>query len=163
MINDATCLAPGHADEDWAAEVSVDLMGSVRMIRAALPRLRQSSCASALNLASVSALHPTPMAPAYGAIEAALAHLTRTEALRLAPDGIRVDAVAPGAIESPDNLWGERRRATDRGLDRKLARTPFGRLAAAEEIAGAAVFLVSDQARWISWQILFVDDESLTG
>jgi 3-oxoacyl-[acyl-carrier protein] reductase len=157
LVNNATCLARGDDEADWAADFAVDLMGTVRMMRAAEDRLRQSSRASILNFASVSALHPTPMAPAYGAIKAAVAHLTRTEALRQAAYGIRVNAIAPGAIESVDNLWGERRRTNDPALARKIGRMPFGRLGTPEEIADAALFVSSDMARWITGHVLVVD------
>jgi 3-oxoacyl-[acyl-carrier protein] reductase len=157
VINNATRLARGHADEDWAADFNVDLLGMVRMIRAAGPWLQASSNASVINFASVSALHPTPMAPAYGALKAAIVHMTRTEAVLQAPHHIRVNAIAPGATESDDNVWGERRRTGNPTLARKEAQMPFGRLARPEDIADVALFLASDMARWITGQLIAVD------
>lgn len=163
LINNHTRLARGHDDDDWTADFTTDLLGMVRTIRAAGPWLRQSSRASIINFTSVSALHPTPMAPAYGAIKAAIAHMTKTEALLQAPYGIRVNSIAPGATEAADNVWAERRRTGHPALAAKEAQMPFGRLGTAEEVAHVALFLGSDMARWITGQIIAVDGgESLT-
>ena len=157
LVNNATALARGDADLDWETDFSVDLMGTVRTMRAAEPWLRQSPRPAIVNFTSVSALHPTPMAPAYGAIKAALAHLTGTEALRQAPHGIRVNAIAPGAIEAEDNVWGERRRAGNPLYEKKRAQMPFGRLGTPEDIADVVLFLSSDMARWVTGQVIVVD------
>jgi 3-oxoacyl-[acyl-carrier protein] reductase len=141
----------------WAAGINVDLLAAVRASRAALPFLRASAFASILHMSSIAALRPRASGAPYAAVKAALSQYTGSQALALAPQRIRVNAIAPGSIEFPDGLWDRRSREKPAVYQSTLARIPFGRFGTPEEIAHAALFLASPWAGWITGQTLVVD------
>ncbi|HCT25172.1 MAG TPA: 3-oxoacyl-ACP reductase, partial [Stenotrophomonas sp.] len=105
----------------------------------------------------IAAQQPRPGGAPYAAAKAALSHYTTSQALALAKDRIRVNAIAPGSIEFDDGLW-DRRRVEDPALYHgTLAKIPFGRFGHPREIADAALFLCSPLARWITGHVLNVD------
>ncbi|MDH0171356.1 SDR family oxidoreductase [Stenotrophomonas sp. GD04145] len=157
LVNNATSYGMADDEDGWAASLQVDLMAAVRASRLALPWLRESSDACILNLSSIAAQQPRPGGAPYAAAKAALSHYTTSQALALAPDRIRVNAIAPGSIEFADGLW-DRRKTSDPALYHgTLARIPFGRFGQPREIADAALFLCSPLARWITGHVLNVD------
>jgi 3-oxoacyl-[acyl-carrier protein] reductase len=105
LINNASGYGFGDDDEAWLADFNVDLMAAVRASRAALPHLVKSAHASILHTSSIAALHPRGSGPSYAAMKAALSHYTTSQALALAEQRIRVNAIAPGSIEFADGLW----------------------------------------------------------
>jgi 3-oxoacyl-[acyl-carrier protein] reductase len=161
LVNNATAYGMADDEDGWAKSLGVDLLAAVRASRAALPWLRQSDDASILHTASIAAFHASPRSAPYAAAKAALIQYTTSQALVLAKDRIRVNAIAPGSIEFDDGLW-DRRRASDPELyARTLARIPFGRFGRPEEIANAALLLSSSLAGWITGQTLSVDGGQL--
>jgi 3-oxoacyl-[acyl-carrier protein] reductase len=157
LVNNATGYGMADDEDGWAASLQIDLMAAVRASRLALPWLRASSDACILNLSSIAAQQPRPGGAPYAAAKAALSHYTTSQALALAPDRIRVNAIAPGSIEFADGLW-DRRRTEDPALYHgTLAKIPFGRFGQPREIADAALFLCSPLARWITGHVLNVD------
>ncbi len=161
LVNNATAYGMDDDEDGWAKSLGVDLLAAVRASRAALPWLRQSDHASILHTASIAAFHASPRSAPYAAAKAALIQYTTSQALVLAKDRIRVNAIAPGSIEFDDGLW-DRRRASDPELyARTLSRIPFGRFGRPEEIANAALLLSSSLAGWITGQTLSVDGGQL--
>jgi 3-oxoacyl-[acyl-carrier protein] reductase len=161
LVNNAT----GFFEADsWTSCLDVDLLAAVRTAEAALPFLERSGQAAIVNIASISGLKPSTTIPAYAAAKAALMQYTTSQALTLAPKGIRANCVAPGSIEFPGAYW-EHVKETDRATyDRVVAGIPFGRMGAPEAIADAVLFLSSPLARWITGQTLVVDGgQSLRG
>jgi len=157
LVNNATGYGFAEDDEGWTANFQVDLMAAVRASRCALPYLRKSDHPSILHTSSIAALHPRAGGAPYAAIKAALSHYTGSQALALASERIRVNAIAPGSISFPDGLW-ERRRVEDPELHAAtLAKIPFGRFGTPEDVAHAALFLASPWAGWITGQTLCVD------
>jgi 3-oxoacyl-[acyl-carrier protein] reductase len=164
LVNNATGYGFSEDDEAWQAGFDIDLMAAVRASRAALPQLAASAHACILHTSSIAALHPRAGGPAYAAMKAALSHYTTSQALALAPQRIRVIAIAPGSIEFADGLWDRRRREQPDLYAATLARIPFGRFGAPEEVARVALFLASPLAGWITGQTLCVDGgQSLCG
>lgn len=157
LVNNATGYGMADDEAGWAASLGVDLMAAVRASRLALPWLRQSADACILNLASIAAQQPRPGAAPYAAAKAALMHYTTSQALALAPERIRVNAIAPGSIEFEDGLWARRRTQDPALYHGTLAKIPFGRFGQPQEIADAALFLCSPLARWITGHTLNVD------
>ncbi|WP_233842181.1 SDR family oxidoreductase [Dyella sp. 2HG41-7] len=157
LINNATGYGFGDTDEGWLTDFQVDLMAAVRASRAALPHLSASPHASILHTSSIAGLNPRPTTPAYGAMKAALCHYTTSQALSLAAQRIRVNAIAPGSIEFEGGLWDRCKRDDPTRYAAVQARIPFGRYGTPEEVAHAALFLASPWASWITGQTLCVD------
>ncbi|GAB2544037.1 SDR family NAD(P)-dependent oxidoreductase [Rhodanobacter koreensis] len=157
LVNNASGYGFGDNDEAWLADFNVDLMAAVRASRAALPHLAESAHASILHTSSIAALRPRPTGPSYAAMKAALSHYTMSQALALAAQRIRVNAIAPGSIEFADGLWDRCKHEDPVRYASVLAKIPFGRYGTPEEIAHAALFLASPWAGWITGQTLAVD------
>jgi 3-oxoacyl-[acyl-carrier protein] reductase len=157
LVNNASGYGFDETDEGWLAGFNVDLMAAVRASRAALPYLKASPQPCILHTSSIAALRPRASGAPYAAVKAALSQYTTSQALALAENRIRVNAIAPGSIAFADGLW-ERRKVEQPELYRAtLAKIPFGRFGRPEEIAHAALFLASPFAGWITGQTLVVD------
>lgn len=163
LVNCASGFGRTDDEAGWAVSLDVDLMGTVRASHACLSALRQSEHPSIINLASISALRPSPRTPPYGAIKAAVAHYTGTLALELAPHKVRVNGIAPGSIEFPGGVWDKAREHNPQLYQRTLSGIPFGRMGSDQEVANVALFLASDQASWITGQTLVVDGGQMLG
>ncbi|MBL8287284.1 MAG: glucose 1-dehydrogenase [Rubrivivax sp.] len=133
--------------------IAVNYLGAFDVIHAFLPALRRRR-GTIVNIASVAALRGQRGAVGYSASKGALRLLTQSLAADLARDGIRVNAIAPGVIDTP---MTEATRNDPKRLQGFLARIPAGRLGQPGEIAAPAVFLASDMASYVSGTILPVD------
>lgn len=137
-------------DDVWRAMLELNLLGAVRTIRAALPGLRRSTAGPAIVVVgSVNAL-ATAGSPPYSAAKAGLSPLVGNLAADLGPDGIRVNAVAPGTVRT--RVWDDQG-----GPDRLADRYPLGRVGEPEDVAAAIAFLASSDAAWITGHVLPVD------
>jgi 3-oxoacyl-[acyl-carrier protein] reductase len=161
VLVNAAGVAPAPArvaatpDEAIERTLAVNLRGVANACAAAEQALARAGGAI-VNVASVAALRPRPGMGWYAASKAAMLSLTQTLALELAPQRIRVNAVAPAASPTAmlDRLLGG---ATEAKLDLLRASIPLGRLATPEDVAAAVVFLASDEAAFITGAILPVD------
>lgn len=135
----------------WDSVVNLNLRAHAWLVQALLPYLRQASGAAVVAIASIEALVGHPAIPAYCASKSGLLGLTRSMALQLAPEGIRVNAVCPGYMDTP-MLSG----ATAQDRIRLASVAPLGRLRRPDDIANAAAFLRSDAARFITGTYLVV-------
>jgi 2-keto-3-deoxy-L-fuconate dehydrogenase len=138
--------------------LDVNVVGLVRVTRAALPALRQSSNAAIVNTCSIAATAGLPQRALYSASKGAVLSLTLAMAADLLPEGIRVNAVNPGTADTP---WVARLldSADDPAAERAAleARQPHGRLVSADEIAHAVAYLASPSARSTTGTWLAVD------
>lgn len=146
------------ADADWARVLEVNLTGPMRAARAAFPWLAKSGNAAIVNISSAAGLRPIPHRAAYTSSKAGLIMLSKSLALDWADDGIRVNAVCPGAVQTA--LFATSYEdAEDR--EARLAeikdRYPLKRVAEPEELAEAIVFLASPAAAYITGVALAVD------
>ncbi|MEI6362655.1 MAG: SDR family NAD(P)-dependent oxidoreductase [Actinomycetes bacterium] len=138
----------------WDKTLRLNLDSIVHLTHAALPLLVESGNASVINIASVAGLRSAPFMSHYGAAKAALLSLTRSLAVETAKEGVRVNALVPGWIET--DLTGFLR--ADEGTERSLlGDVPMGRWGRPEEIAEAALFLASDASSFVTGQSLIVD------
>ena len=162
LVNNAGIGAQGgiedNPDEEWRRVLDVNVVGLVRVTRAALPALRASQSAAIINTCSVAATAGLPERVLYSASKGAVAALTRAMAADLLPEGIRVNAVNPGTVDSP---WIGRllQRAADPASERAAleARQPHGRLVTVDEVAAAIVYLASPAASSVTGTALAVD------
>ena len=147
-----------ESDEVWQKVLNVNVIGTARVSRLAIPLLRQSKNAAIVNTASVAAIDGIPNRAAYSASKGAVLTLTLAMATDHLADGIRVNAVNPGTTDTP---WVK--RLLDQASDAKVAKTalearqPMGRLVSPTEIANAIVFLASPKQAAVTGTSLNVD------
>lgn len=150
-------VADNHLDE-WHRVFDVNVFGMVRMSRACLPHLRRSRQAAIVNVASIVSWTGLPQRACYAASKGAVYALTLAMAADGAADGIRVNCVCPGTVDTP---WVARllAAAPDAAAARAalVARQPIGRLVTAEEVAAAIVYLASPVASSVTGTALAVD------
>jgi NAD(P)-dependent dehydrogenase (short-subunit alcohol dehydrogenase family) len=138
---------------DWHALFNQNLETMFFMSQAVASELKaQGRPGSIVSLSSISGMNSAPFHIAYGAAKAAVVAVTRTMAVELAPDGIRVNAVAPGVTESPAST-----AYVDEDPQRDRRAIPMGRRARPDEQAGAILFLLSELSSYITGQTLLVD------
>jgi NAD(P)-dependent dehydrogenase (short-subunit alcohol dehydrogenase family) len=146
--------------EAWDRILGVNLRGTFLMSKYSLPHIRGSGPGgSVVNIASVQGVQSMPKVPAYAASKGGVLSLTRNMALDYAPQGIRVNAICPGTIDS--EMVRTAARAEGGNLDQTLRRYgavhPLGRMGLPEEVAEAALFLASERASFMTGGYLAVD------
>ena len=139
-------------DELWDRYFAVNVTGARNTIQSVLPHMLHEKSGCIINISSIWGLRGASCEVAYAATKAALVGLTRSLALELAPSGIRVNAVAPGCIET-DMVRSLGQDTRDMLVDA----TPMNRLGTPEDIAGVVSFLASDKAAFMTGQILTAD------
>lgn len=162
LVNNAGIGAQGtvdaNPDDEWRAVFDVNVLGVVRVTRAALPHLRASAHAAVVNVASIVATTGLPNRALYGASKGAVLALTRAMAVDHVGEGVRVNAVNPATVDTP---WVGRLLAVadDPAAHRAAleARQPTGRLVTAEEVAEAIAYLASPAAGSTTGAALAVD------
>jgi NAD(P)-dependent dehydrogenase (short-subunit alcohol dehydrogenase family) len=142
-------------DESWDAVLDVNLRAEAFLVRALLPALKDAGPGSAVvGISSVEAIVGNGMIPAYCASKAGLLGLTRALAHRLAVDGIRINAICPGPIDTP---MLAPLLAVPEARERMEGRVPLARVADPSEIARVARFLLSDEASYVHGAAIVVD------
>ena len=139
--------------EDWSRIMATNLNGPFLCTQACVPVMLQTGGGSVVNIASISGLRASTLRIAYGTSKAALMHLTKQQAVEFGNVGIRVNAVAPGPVET---AMAQQVHSADIRTDYHDA-IPLARYGTVEEIAQAVAFLCSDDASFINGQILAVD------
>jgi len=162
LVNNAGIGATGTVEdnpyEEWRRVLDVNLLGVVRTTRAALPQLRRSTSAAIVNTCSIAATAGLPNRALYSATKGALLSLTLAMAADHVREGIRVNCVTPGTVDTP---WV--RRLLEGAPDARAelaalrARQPSGRLVSAEEVAAAIAYLASPLAGATVGSVLAVD------
>src|SRR6201996_9244489 len=140
-------------EEDWSRILAVNLTGPFLCTKAAAPLMREHGGGAGGNITSISAVRASTLRSAYGTSKAGLAHLTKQLAVELASLGIRVNAVAPGPVET---AMAKAVHTPEIRADYHDA-IPLNRYGLEEELAEAIFFLSSDRASYITGQILAVD------
>ncbi|MCO1594455.1 SDR family oxidoreductase [Micromonospora sp. RHAY321] len=162
LINNAGVGAQGtveaNTDDEWHRVFDVNVLGIVRVTRAALPHLRTSAQAAVVNTCSIAATAGLPNRALYSATKGAVQSLTLAMAADHLAEGIRVNCVNPGTVDTP---WVRRLLAAADDPDAELAalraRQPIGRLVSATEVATAIAYLASPLAASTTGTVLAVD------
>ncbi|MFC7648051.1 SDR family NAD(P)-dependent oxidoreductase [Streptosporangium lutulentum] len=162
LVNNAGIGAAGTVEdnpyEEWFKVLDVNVLGTVRVTRAALPHLRLSANAAIVNTCSIAATAGLPQRALYSASKGAIQSLTLAMAADHVHDGIRVNCVNPGTADTP---WVQRLldAAQDPVAERGAleGRQPMGRLVSAEEVAAAIAYLASPLAASTTGTVLAVD------
>ncbi len=140
-------------EQDWDHVLDVNLKGSFQTAQAAARAMVAAGRPGAIvNIAS-SAVRGDPRGVHYSASKAGVVGLTRAMALALAPHRIRVNAIAPGTTDTAQPRYG----ATEEQLAARMRETPFGRMAEPDEIARVVVFLASEEAAWMTGEVVHVN------
>ena len=156
LVNNAGLTRDGliarMSDDDWRAVVDTNLGGVFHTCRAAVRGMMRRRAGSIVNLTSVVGLHGNPGQTNYAASKAGIIGFTKALARELGSRGVRANAIAPGYIATglTDVLPDDVRNAI-------LGNTPLGRLGTPEDVAGAVRFLCSDEASFITGEVLLVD------
>ena len=142
-----------HQPEVFADVIDINLNGSMRVCNAAREKLKQSK-GCIINTASMLSFFGGGLVPGYSASKGGISQLTKSLAIAYAPDGIRVNAVAPGwiATQFTQALQEDSQRS-----EAILSRTPLGRWGEPEDVVGPVLFLASDAARFVTGVVLPVD------
>jgi NAD(P)-dependent dehydrogenase (short-subunit alcohol dehydrogenase family) len=159
LVNNAGILGrPGIMEttrEVWDRVIAVDQTGPFLGMQAAIPALRRAGGGSIVNISSALATVGYGESASYTAAKGALVALTRTVAVELAPEGIRVNVITPGVIDTPmvDDAQGDDQAARDA----QYASSPIRRAGTAEEMARAVLYLASDESSFVTGTTLAVD------
>jgi 3-oxoacyl-[acyl-carrier protein] reductase len=157
VVANVSALAIAADDAAWQRGFEVDMMGTVRLVNAAMPYLEQSAHAAIVTISSVSGREIDFAAGPYGAFKAAIVHYTQGLAYHLAGKKIRANTVSPGNTYFPGGVWTQIEQGNPDFFKMALGMNPTGRMGTPQEMANAAAFLASPAASFITGTNLVVD------
>jgi 3-oxoacyl-[acyl-carrier protein] reductase len=157
VVANVSALAIPNDEANWQRTFDVDMMGTVRLVNAAMPFLEKSGKASIVTISSVSGREIDFASGPYGALKAAIVHYTQGLAYHLAGKGIRANTVSPGNTYFAGGVWSQIESGNPEFFKMALGLNPTGRMGTPQEMANAVVFLSSPAASFISGTNLVVD------
>ena len=138
--------------EDWSEVIDTDLTGVFNTTRACIITFLKQKSGNVVNISSVSGIHPLPGQVNYAAAKAGVIGFTKSLAKEVAPHNIRVNAVAPGFVDTDMTA-----ALTTTYREKAIKMIPLGRFGTSDEVAQAVVFLVSEESRYITGQVIQID------
>jgi NAD(P)-dependent dehydrogenase (short-subunit alcohol dehydrogenase family) len=164
VVNNAMKIVPGKLEalpeEAWDTTMNIGLKGAFLVSQAAARHMIAQKSGAFVNIASVAGLFPYNWAGAYSVVKAGLIMLTKLQAMEWAPYGIRANAITPGYIRTPGT---EGMYADPEIYEGRRKGVPMGRVGSGEDIAGPAVFLASEEARYTTGSVLGADGGQAVG
>jgi 3-oxoacyl-[acyl-carrier protein] reductase len=157
VVSNVSALAIPDTEENWAASLAVDVMGTVHLVNAAMPLLEASNAPSIVAVSSVSGREVDFAAGPYGTAKAALVHYIQGLAYQLAGKGIRANTVSPGNTFFEGGVWDSIKTGNPDLYATALALNPTGRMGTPQEMARAIVFIASPASSFTSGTNLVVD------
>lgn len=157
VVANVSALAIPNDEASWKRSFDVDMMGTVRLVNAAMPSLERSPHASIVTISSVSGREIDFAAGPYGAFKAAIIHYTQGLAYHLAGKGIRANTVSPGNTYFEGGVWNQIEHGNPALYKMALDLNPTGRMGTPQEMANAVVFLASPAASFVTGTNLVVD------
>lgn len=157
VVANVSALAIPDTEENWRVSLEVDLMHTVRLVRAAMPHLERSDAASVIAISSVSGRESDFASGPYGTAKTAIIGYIHGLALQLADKQIRANTVSPGNTYFEGGLWSTIETSNPALFKTAVELNPTGHMSTPEEIAGPVVFLASPRARRVSGTNLIVD------
>ena len=157
VVANVSALAIPDTEENWQASLNVDLMHTVRLVRAAMPYLEQSPAASIVAISSVSGRESDFASGPYGTAKTAIVGYIHGLAMQLADKGIRANSVSPGNTYFEGGVWSSIETGNPELFETAVELNPTGHMGTTEEIARPAVFLASPAASRVSGTNLVVD------
>jgi 3-oxoacyl-[acyl-carrier protein] reductase len=164
LVNNAMKIVPGKLEllpeEAWDTTMNIGLKGAFLASQAAARHMIAQKSGCIVNIASIAGLFPYNWAGAYSVVKAGLIMLTKLQALEWAPYGIRVNAITPGYIRTPGT---EAMYADPEIYEGRRKGVPMGRVGSGEDIAGPAIFLASEEARYTTGSVVGADGGQAVG
>ena len=157
VVSNVSALAIPDTDESWENSLNVDVMGTVRLVKAAMPYLEASDAASIVTIASVSGREVDFASGPYGTVKAAVIAYTQGLAYQLAGKGIRANTVSPGNTYFPGGVWEQIEEGNPELFEMAMGLNPTGRMGTPEEMAAGAVFLSSPVSSFTTGTNLVID------
>ena len=157
VVANVSALAIAADEAAWQRGFEVDMMGTVRLVNAAMPYLEKSGKAAIVTISSVSGREIDFASGPYGAFKAAIVHYTQGLAYHLAGKGIRANSVSPGNTYFAGGVWNQIETGNPEFFKMALGLNPTGRMGTPQEMANAAAFLASPAASFVTGTNLIVD------
>jgi 3-oxoacyl-[acyl-carrier protein] reductase len=157
VVANVSALAIANDETCWQRGFDVDMMGTVRLVDAAMPQLERSPHAAIVTISSVSGREIDFAAGPYGAFKAAIVHYTQGLAHQLAPKHIRANTVSPGNTYFRGGVWDQIEQGNPALYAQALALNPTGRMGTPQEMANAVASLASPAASFVTGSNLVVD------
>ncbi len=157
VVSNVSALAIEDTDENWEASLRVDLMGTVHLVKAALPHLEKSDAASIVAISSVSGRESDFASGPYGTAKSAIVAYVQGLAQQLAEKGIRANTVSPGNTYFPGGVWESIESENPEFFEQAMSLNPTGRMGTPKEIAAGVVFIASPVSSFTTGTNLVID------